>query len=124
MLITLIPNMAISDYLMNKFLTWQADSKELKTVTAFGNLMGIDQEHMSLYIRGKRSPNPKHKKLIFEYFGDEAVVAFGEDPDFYALQKNWDYMTPENRRALREQSDENAKQNIQRSPKKRRVRTP
>jgi len=90
----------VSDYLMRKFLDWQKESGELKSVTDFGKLMGIDQVHMSLYIRGKRPPTPKHKRLIIEHFGEDALIAFGEDPDLYSVMKNWEFLNTEQRKRI------------------------
>jgi hypothetical protein len=123
MLIKLAPMSRVSDYLMQKFLDWQKESGELKSVTEFGKLMGIEQGHMSHYIRGKRPPTPKHKRQIIAYFGDEAVKAFDEDPDFYVVQENWEYFTPEERREMRSKAEAKAKKNVERTPKKRRTST-
>lgn len=123
MLITLAPMSRVSDFLMKKFLDWQEETRELKSVTEFGKLMGIEQGHMSWYIRGKRAPTDKHKKLIIAYFGDEAVRAFDEDPDFYSFAQNWEYFTPEERRKMRADAEARAKKNVERTPKKRRTST-
>jgi len=123
MLIKLVHMSRVSEYLMQKFLDWQTATGELKTVTDFGKLMGIDQVHMSLYIRGKRPPVPKHKTLIIGYFGEEAVRAFDEDPDLFFFQENWEHFTPEERREMRSKAEAKAKKNVERISKKRRTST-
>lgn len=55
-------------------------------------MLGIKQAEMSHYMSG-RSPTAEHKKLIIEYFGEEAVVAFGEHPGLYDVVQNWDHLS-------------------------------
>ena len=99
----------ISDFLHKKFLAWEQERGKKQTVTDFGKLIGINQAQMSLYMAGKRQPHAEHKDLIIRYFGDEAIIAFGEDPDLYHIQQGWNYLEPSTRQRLRAEADKEAR---------------
>jgi len=119
----MLPMSILSDFLNRKFVEWQAKEGRRKTIDHYAAFIGVSRPLLSMWMSGTKNPGPENKKRLIALYGDEAVVAFGEDPDLYALQQNWNLMTPEKRRKLRAESDENAKQNIERSSKKRRIST-
>ena len=115
----------ISDYLKQKYYELQFKEKRNVTVEEFANIFGTTQPLMSMWMNGKREPGLEYKKRIIEYYGEEALVAFGEDPDLYAVKENWQYLSPELRSAIRKQTEEHATNNEpKRATPKRRTATP
>lgn len=116
--------MTVSDFLNKKFLEWQYQEGERKTISEFAKLFDISQGLMTMWMNGTRSPGPEYKERIIERYGDEAILAFGDDPDLYAVINNWNFYSPEERRAFREQAEKKALENeAQRTSTKRRTRT-
>ena len=115
---------SVSDFLKQKYFELQFIEKRNVTVDEFAKLFGATQPLMSLWMNGKRQPGPEFKERIIERYGDEAILAFGEDPDLYAVKKNWEYYNPDERRAFREQAEQKALENeSKRTSTKRRTRT-
>lgn len=113
----------VSDFLKQKYFELQFIEKRNVTVDEFAKLFGATQPLMSLWMNGKRQPGPEFKERIIERYGDEAILVFGEDPDLYAVINNWDFYSPEERRAFREQAEQKALQNdTKRAHAKRRTR--
>jgi hypothetical protein len=115
--------MTMREFLNKKYYEMQAQKGGKIKIDEFAKLFGAPQSLMSMWLNGERIPGPKYKKLIIERYGNEAIEAFGEDPDLYALQSNWEFMNVEDRRALREQSEKlKLKNESERAPGKRRIR--
>jgi transcriptional regulator with XRE-family HTH domain len=116
-----LETMSFSDFLNKKYFEMQSANNRRMTVEEFGKLFDASKSLMNLWMNGKRTPGPEYKERIIQYFGEEAIIAFGEDPDFYRLKKNWDFLTPEKRREMAEESEHHAlKRNIKRAHKERR----
>ena len=94
--------MSIPDFLNKKFLEWQYQAGERKTISEFAELFDISQGLMTMWMNGTRSPGPEYKARIIERYGEEAILAFGDDPDLYAIKQNWEHLSPETRRAIRQ----------------------
>lgn len=113
----------VPEFLNRKFLEWQLESGERKTIEDFANLFGAKQAIVSMWMNGKRQPGEKYKNRIIEIYGDEAIQAFGDDIDLHFIQKNWDDLPPELRRKLREQAEQYAAHNesrrVHRKPRTR-----
>ena len=100
-----IKAMTIIEFLNRKFLEWQLEEGKKKSIEDFAKLFGASQPLFSQWLGGKRPISETYKKRIIEKYGDEAIVAFGEDPDLYKVNANWEFMTPEASRTFREQSE-------------------
>jgi len=95
--------MSIPELLNKKFLEWQVEKGERKTLDEFAILLGVSRPLLSMWMNGTRSPGLEYKKRIIELFGAEAIEAFGEDPDLHFIQDSWDDLSPEKRKAIRDQ---------------------
>lgn len=116
--------MNVPELLNKKFLEWQFHSGKRKSIEEFGNLFGASKSLVSAWMNGKRQPGPEFKQRIIAIYGDEALEAFGEDPDLYVITENWDNFPPELRRAMREQAQQYTTKNDTKQPhKKARART-
>lgn len=113
----------ISRFLNSKFIEWQYQTGERKTIDEYAAFLGVSRPLLSMWMSGAKKPGTKNKKLLIERYGDEAVSAFGDDPDLYVVQENWEYFTREERRRLRTEAEAKAHKNVERTPKKRRTST-
>ena len=119
-----IVEMSIPEFLNKKYFDWQAKERRRVTVEEFGSLFGASKSLMTMWMNGTRSPGTEYKKRIIEQYGEEAIIAFGEDPDLYAVTENWKLLDPESRKSYREQIEKKALENdIKRTSTKRRTRT-
>ena len=116
--------MNIREFLNKKYYEMQAQKTGKIKVEEFASLFGAPQSLMSMWLNGERIPGPKYKTMIIERYGDEAIRAFGEDPDLYSVTQNWELLPPNERRSYREQIEQKALENeAKRTPAKRRTRT-
>jgi transcriptional regulator with XRE-family HTH domain len=116
--------MDIKEFLNRKYYDLQSQKAGKINVEEFASLFGAKQPLMSKWLNGERVPGPEYKKRIIDYYGEEAILAFGEDPDLYAVNQNWEHLSPEARRSYREQIEQKALENdIKRTSQKRRTRT-
>jgi transcriptional regulator with XRE-family HTH domain len=113
----------VAKLLNKKYFELQLKEERKITIDEFAKSFGIGQPLMTMWMNGTRNPGPENKKIIIDRYGLEAVEAFDEDPDLYAVKEVWEDLSPEMRRSLREQAEKNAKHNTERVPKKRRTAT-
>ena len=113
---------SVPEFLNKKFLDWQVQEGERKTISEYAGLFGARHNLMTMWMNGTRSPGPEYKQRIIGRYGAEAIEAFGEDPDLHYVQQLWDELTPETRRVIRDQVEELASQNGKRNKSKRRTR--
>jgi Helix-turn-helix. len=114
--------MNISEFLTRKFIEWQHKTGQRKTVEDFASYIGVERSLLSKWLNGRQTPGPESKRLIIERYGIEAIEAFDEDPDLYAVKEIWDYLSPETRRKLREQAESLASKNETKKQREQRQR--
>ncbi len=68
---------------------------------------------MTMWLNGKRKPGPKYKRILIETFGEQAVIAFGEDPDLWAIREAWHNLSPMERTSFRYKIVKKARQNFE-----------
>jgi transcriptional regulator with XRE-family HTH domain len=108
-------SMDIREFLNRKYMAWQVDefnkSGERKQLDGFAAHVGVSQSLMSMWLNGTRSPGPKNKQRIIEIYGKEAIEAFGEDPDLYFLNEQWESVPADVRRSIVKQVEKLTRQN-------------
>lgn len=115
--------MTIPEFLNKKFLEWQLKTGVRKTLDDYAEYLNVKRPLLSMWLNGSRYPGDANKEKLIEMYGDEAVLAFEEDPDLHAVQKNWEYINPETRRHIRAEVEQRARENLEQSSKKRRTPT-
>jgi transcriptional regulator with XRE-family HTH domain len=117
--------MNIKEFLNRKYYELQSQKAGKINIEEFAEMFGAKQPLMSKWLNGRLSPGPEYKQRIIEHYGEEAILAFGEDPDLYAIKENWEHLSPAARRTIREQSEKLATMNEpKRAPAKHRTSTP
>ncbi len=113
----------IKKFLNDKYYEIIAKEKRKVTIEEFGQLFGAGKSLTKMWLNGQRTPANEYKKRIIEHYGDEAIRAFGDDPDLHAVQENWEYFSPEERRRFRAEAEAKATKNAKRTSKERRSST-
>jgi transcriptional regulator with XRE-family HTH domain len=113
----------VAKFLNKKYFELQLKEERKITVEEFGKSFGVGKSLMTMWMNGARHPGPEKKKLIIDRYGREAIEAFDEDPDLYAVKEAWENLSPEARRSIREQAEQYASKNdTKRTSQKRRSR--
>ena len=81
--------MSIGEFLTKKHLQIQYEEGRKITIKEFANELGISQPLMTQLMNGSRNLSPKNKKAIVEYFGEEALIAMGDDPHLHTIKQVW-----------------------------------
>ena len=121
--------MTFRQFLEMKFLEWQQRQGGRKTVEEFADHLNIGRTTLSMWLnKNDRVPQGDNIKKLADKLGLEVYDALGlnrPDPDLYAITQNWEHLTPEQRRAYREQIEKKALENdtAKRAPSKRRTQT-
>lgn len=114
-------------FLESKFLEWQNNQGERRTVAEFANWIGVKQSTLSMWWNSGVSPSGESVRLLSEKLGLEVYDVLNiprPNADLHYLQKHWDELSPEVQRALREQAEEfSTKNEAKRLSGKRRTKT-
>lgn len=106
--------MSFPKFLEKKFLEWQNREGTRKTISEFATHIGVSQSVVSMWMNGSRVPNKPSIERLSSIFGLEVYDALGNprpDPDLYYIQNVWEGLTPEKRKAVRQQVEQLASKN-------------
>lgn len=120
--------MDFRQFLEVKYLEWQRESGGRKTVLEFANYLGVKQQTVSNWWNGERLPQGENIHKLALKLGMEVYDVLGldrPDADLHYVQQQWENLTPEERRAIRQQTEGySTKNETKRSPIKRRTSAP
>lgn len=97
-----------SQFLEMKYLEWQQKQGGRKTLTEFAIFLGVAQNTMSSYLKGKRKPEGEIIRKLAEKLGLETYDVLGvpkPDADLFYLQIIWKDLDHAHRHALRQQAE-------------------
>jgi len=100
--------MAFAKYLETKYLDWQREMGERKTIEEFGHYIGVSQGAVSLWMNGKREPAADSVKLLANVLGPEVYDVLGlerPDPRLVYIQQVWSKLPLEAQADLREMAE-------------------
>lgn len=109
-----IQTMNFPKFLEGKFLEWQKEQGGRRTVSEFAKWIGVKQSSVSMWWNGSNEPSGESVRLLADKLGLETYDVLGlerPDPDLYYIRKIWDDLTPEKRKAVREQVEQLASKN-------------
>lgn len=115
-------NMGIKEFLNDKYYELISQEKRRISVEEFGAMFEVSKSLMTMWMNGQRTPGPEAKRRIIERYGDEAIIAFGDDPDLHVIQENWEYINPETKKHLRAEVEQAASDRLRESQKQRRTK--
>lgn len=91
----------------------------------FADHLGIKQSTISMWYSGQ-NPSPENVKRLSEVLGPEVYDVLGldrPDPDLAFIEQQWQNLTPQARRAIRQQAEQYAAHNesrrVHRKPRTR-----
>lgn len=92
--------MGFYEFINKKFVDWQKEQGKRKTVEEFAAFIGASRPLVNAWLNGHREPTQRYKDRLIDLFGNEALEAFGIDPDRHMVETNWDSLSPETRRRI------------------------
>ncbi len=97
----------VSTWLEKKFLEWQNNQGERKTIKEFAKYLGIPQTTVNNYMRSNRLPSREHTRKLSEKLGAEIYTLLGPgDPEeeVRKLLNLYDQLDEQDRKALIEEA--------------------
>ena len=105
----------LPDYLTKKFLEWQAQLGQRKTLEDFADYLGISRPLLSFWINGKRIPNDENIEKISLRFGNEIYDVLElprPNPYLQKLNRIWEFLPEEIQRKFSEEAEKYETQNL------------
>lgn len=112
---------SIKDFLNEKYFQLQAAERRHITIEEFGAIFGAGKSLAKMWLSGQRTPANEYKKRIIEHYGDEAILAFDENPRLHKVQRVWDRLTPAQQDEYSAKAEQQAEENVKRASKKRKT---
>ncbi len=107
-------------YLERKYLEWQQQKGERKTIEEFAAYLGVSQGIVSFWMNGRRKPNQLSVEMLAGVFGLEVYDALDlprPDADLHFIQSQWENLTPEERHIIRQQAERYAQKQAHKKPR-------
>jgi hypothetical protein len=112
--IMLINTMTFPQFLESKFLEWQRIEGGRRTVAQFAQWLGFKPSTISMWWNSGVEPNGESAAILAQKLGLEVYDALSlprPDEDLHYIQANWDRLSPETRKRMREQAENFAAEN-------------
>lgn len=72
--------MEFKEWFLKKYLKWQEDEGEHKTMSEFAEFIGVTQPYISAWMNGNHKPGKKYIPVIAEKLGYEIYAVLGMSP--------------------------------------------
>jgi transcriptional regulator with XRE-family HTH domain len=113
--------MPFPELLEQKFLEWQMEKGERKTLYEFANYLGVSHGTISFWINGVKKPSDSNIEKLAELFGNEIYDALDlprPNPYLQKLNRLWQFIPEEIQKKFSDEADKYETQNtIDRVPK-------
>lgn len=94
-------NIPFSQWLKQKYLEWQVELGELKTRKDFADYLGVSDQLLGQWFRGKYEPGSRSAKSLAEKLGDEVYKVLGiPNPEVNEIVERWNALAPEVRKQI------------------------
>lgn len=120
--------MTFPEFLTRKFLEWQNNIGERKTIEDFAIYIGVSRPLLTMWMNGDRTPGTENRKHLAEIFGVEVYDVLGKPrPNLflYRINKVFDNIPPEKQQQLAENAEqyeiENEQNRLSKVPKRRKI---
>lgn len=98
-----------SDWITRKYLEWQADSGERKTIEEFAAYLGVSRPLLNMWMNGNiTKPGRQNIKMLVQIFGLEVYDAIGEkrpNPYLHRIEQIFENIPPDKQQRLAEQAE-------------------
>jgi transcriptional regulator with XRE-family HTH domain len=105
------------ELLFEKYLDFQRDHKEVKTMKDFAVYCKVSETYMNLLMNGRRSISPKMAVHLAQILDEprfyDLVHSPHPDETFKYMSSNWSGLTPDQHKALQQQAAEYLAENKQ-----------
>jgi hypothetical protein len=85
--------LSVKNLLLEKFLQWQSDTREIKTQKEFADYIRLSEASLNHVMSGRRPPSRKIVEHLVLFFNDPGFYDAAEiprpDPRLYYITRNW-----------------------------------
>jgi len=116
-----------SEWITKKYLDWQANLGERKTIEEFAGYLGVSRPLLNMWMNGDRpKPGRQNIKMLVEIFGLEIYDVIGEqrpNPYLHRISQAFENLPPEKQQQLAEEAEryEAKNERSKKSPAKRKT---
>lgn len=99
-------SMSLPEFLEKKYLEWQMQTGERKTIIQFAAYIGVSQPILSMWMNGTKRPGMGNIKLLAEIFGLEVYDALGKDrpnPYLQIINNKWEFIPEDVQKRIAEE---------------------
>lgn len=121
--------MNFPELLEQKFLEWQMENGERKTLYEFANYLGVSHGTISFWINGVKKPSDSNIEKLAEIFGNEIYDALDlprPNPYLQKLNRLWEFLPEEFQKRISEEAEsyetKNISERVQKTSKRRKAR--
>lgn len=98
----------LPEYLTRKYLVWQTEEGERKTLEEFAIYLGVNRSLLSFWMNGARVPNDENIERLSIRFGDEIYdIMEKERPNPYLQRVNrvWEFLPEAMQQRIAEEAE-------------------
>lgn len=98
----------LPEYLTKRYLAWQADEGERKTLEDYANYLGVNRSLLSYWMNGSRVPSDENvKKLALKLGNDIYDILKIDRPNPYlqTLNRVWEHLPESIQKRLAEEAE-------------------
>lgn len=113
-------------WINKKFVLWQAEKGERKTIEEFAAYLGISRPLLNMWMNGNRRPGVENIKILEEVFGIEVYDALDlprPNPYLQIVNRAWNHLSEELQIKISQEVENNASTNIEQQLRKVSKRT-
>lgn len=104
----------LPEYLTRKYLGWQTEEGERKTLEEFSNYLGVNRSLLSFWMNGTRVPNEDNADKMAEILGNEIYDVLGmprPNPYLQRINRVWEFLPDDVQQQIAEEAEKYEAQN-------------
>lgn len=105
----------LTKWLDKKYLEWQTQEEESKTVIEFADYLDVNRSLLSYWMNGKRTPNAENCEKISLKLGNEIYDVLEiprPNPYLQNLNRRWEFLPEEVQKKFSDEAEKYETQNI------------
>jgi len=116
------------EWINKKFVLWQAERGERKTIQEFAAFLGISRPLLNMWMNANRKPGTENIKILEEIFGLEVYDALGlprPNPYLQRVNRLWEFLPEAIQKKIAEEAEKyeatNEAQRVEKVDKRRKA---
>lgn len=104
----------LPEYLTRKYLGWQTEEGERKTLEEFANYLGVNRSLLSFWMNGTRVPNEDNADKMAEILGNEIYDVLGmprPNPYLQRINRVWEFLPDDVQQQIANEAEKYEAQN-------------